>query len=112
MRPIIARRIPVTQVTFLVLALAGLWVFWIHREGLANLRVCGSIEPGGSRTALVRTFGSPARRQLNPAETRLTLFFRGPLYAAHPIRAVVNVRDDLVVEIDCGDGRVKTYDKY
>jgi hypothetical protein len=112
MRSILGRRISVTQVTFVVLVLAGLWVFWIHREGLANVRVCGSTEPGGSRSALVLTLGSPTTRQVNPTATRLTLFFRGPLYAAHPIRAVVNVRDDRVVEIDCGDGRVKIYDKY
>jgi len=42
----------------------------------------------------------------------VTLTFTSPLLAEKPIRAVVNVRDDVVMEIDCGDGRIKTYDKY
>jgi hypothetical protein len=49
---------------------------------------------------------------MNPAGTRLVLFFRSVLFAARPIRAVVNVRDDVVMEIDCGDGRLRIYDKY
>ena len=42
----------------------------------------------------------------------MVLTFTGPTFAEKPIRAVVSVRDDVVMEIDCGDGRIKTYDKY
>jgi len=42
----------------------------------------------------------------------VVLTFTSPLLDEKSIRAVVNVRDDVVMEIDCGDGRIKTYDKY
>jgi hypothetical protein len=94
-----------------VLGTAG-WTLWAERQGRANLRTCGAVEPGGSRTDLIQVLGAPTARALNPAGTRLVLSFRRPLFAANAIRAVINVRDDTVMEIDCGDGRIRTYDKY
>jgi hypothetical protein len=99
-------------VTLVSIVVSGAWVFEAHRQGLANLRLCGSMKPGGARDALLRAFGTPKAHSMNPAGTRLVLLFPSPLSAAHPIRAVVNVRDDLVVEIDCGDGRIRTTDQY
>ena len=96
----------------LVVVAGGLWGGWTHRQGLANLRTCGTFEPGGPRSELINTFGSPISRPANPAGTRIVLSFVSPLFAERPIRAVVNVRDDVVMEIDCGDGRIRTYDKY
>jgi hypothetical protein len=102
---------------FLTIALVSIVVcgagaFQLHRQGVANLRVCGSMLPEGTRDTLLRAFGTPTAHSINPAGTRLILFFRSPLFAAHPVRAVVNVRDDVVVEIDCGDGRIRTSDRY
>ncbi len=96
---------------FLVLVTAA-WVFRLHQQGLANLHGCRDIQPGGSRAELVQALGSPVAREINPARTRLVLFFGGPLFGSQSIRAVVNVRDDVVMEIDCGNGQVRTYDKY
>jgi len=84
----------------------------IYRLGQANLSVCGGIEPGGQRADLITTLSTPWSTTANPAGTRLVLIFPGALLPVKPIRAVVNVRDDVVMEIDCGDGRIKTYDKY
>jgi hypothetical protein len=96
----------------IIVLMAGVWVYRLDRQGVANLRSCGEIEPGGRRSDLVQSLGAPNAREMNPAGTRLVLFFRSVLFAARPIRAVVNVRDDVVMEIDCGDGRLRTYDKY
>lgn len=93
-------------------AIAGIWGFQTYRQGQANLRVCGGIEPGGQRSDLIKTLGVPTTTKANPAGTRLVLSFASPFFAEKPIRAVVNIRDDVVMEIDCGDGRIKTYDKY
>lgn len=93
-------------------ATAGLWGFRTYQQGQANLNACGGIEPGGQRSDLIKALGAPQAAKANPARTRLVLSFTGPLFADKPIRAVVNVRDDVVMEIDCGDGRIKTYDKY
>jgi len=95
-----------------VVALAGAWAWRTHQQGEANLRACGSLEPGGPRAELVQILGAPTTIKANQAKTRVTLTFTSPLLAEKPIRAVVNVRDDVVMEIDCGDGRIKTYDKY
>ena len=84
----------------------------IYRQGQANLSVCGGVEPGGQRSDLIKTLGTPWSIKANPAGTRLVLIFPGSLFPVQRIRAVVNVRDDVVMEIDCGDGRIKTYDKY
>jgi hypothetical protein len=92
--------------------LGGAWLFRIHQQGQANLKTCGGIEPGGRRSDLIQTLGEPRSTKANPARTRLVLTFTSPLLAYKPIRAVVNVRDDVVMEVDCGDGRIKTYDKY
>lgn len=92
--------------------IAGLLGVRAYQQGQANLNVCGGIEPGGRRSDLINALGAPQAAQANPARTRLVLSFAGPLFADKPIRAVVNVRDDVVMEIDCGDGRIKTYDKY
>jgi hypothetical protein len=108
----VSLRSAVTGVAVLTGVLGGLWVAWSHQQGLANLEACGTVQPGGRRTALIATFGTPRSRLVNPAGTRLVLSFRSPFFAERPIRAVVNVRDDVVMEIDCGDGRIKTYDKY
>jgi len=96
----------------IVVAIAGFLVFQTYRQGQANLSACGGIEPGGQRSALIKTLGAPHATKANPARTRLVLSFTSPLFSEKPIRAVVNVRDDVVVEIDCGDGRIKTFDKY
>jgi len=93
-------------------AMAGFWGVRAYRQGQANLNACGSIEPGGQRSDLIKTLGAPQSTTANPARTRLVLSFTSPLFAEKPIRAVVNVRDDVVMEVDCGDGRIKTYDKY
>jgi len=93
-------------------ALAGFWGVRTHQQGQANLNACGGLEPGGQRSDLINTLGAPWNTTANPARTRLVLSFRSPLFAEKSIRAVVNVRDDVVMEIDCGDGRIKTYDKY
>jgi hypothetical protein len=106
-----ARRAILVAMTLLI-AGAGVWTIHGHRQGLANLSLCGAIEPGGPRAALVQTFGKPRTIVLNLAKTRAVLIFTSPFFAERPIRAVVNVRDDIVMEIDCGDGRIKTYDKY
>jgi len=95
-----------------VVALAGAWAWRTHQQGEANLRACGSLEPGGPRAKIIQILGAPATIKANQAKTRVTLTFTSPLLAEKPIRAVVNVRDDVVMEIDCGDGRIKTYDKY
>jgi hypothetical protein len=96
----------------LIMVIAGAWLFRGHQEGQLHLQNCGRIELGGKRSELIKILGSPKGRQVNPAGTRLVLVFQSPLFARHPIRAVVNVRDDVVMEIDCGDGRIRTYDKY
>jgi len=95
-----------------VVALAGAWAWRMHQQGEANLEACGGLEPGGPRAELIQILGAPATIQANQAKTRVVLTFTSPLLAEKPIRAVVNVRDDVVMEIDCGDGRIKTYDKY
>ena len=95
-----------------VVALAGAWAWRTHQQGEANLRACGSLEPGGPRAKIIQILGAPATIKANQAKTRVTLTFTSPLLAEKPIRAVVNVRDDVVMEIDCGDGCIKTYDKY
>lgn len=92
--------------------LGGIWIVHAYRQGQANLKACGSIEPGGQRSELIQTLGGPRTTKANPAGTRLVLTFTSPLFADKPIQAVVNVRDDVVMEVDCGDGRIKTYDKY
>lgn len=96
----------------LSIAVCGAWAFQVHRQGLANLRLCGAMKPGSAREAVLRALGAPTSHIMNPAGTRVVLLFTSPLFSAHPIRAVVNVRDDKVVEIDCGDGRVRTSDEY
>ena len=95
-----------------VAALAGFWGVRTYQQGQANLSACGGIEPGGQRSDLIKTLGAPQSTTANPARTRLVLAFTSPFLSEKPIRAVVNVRDDVVMEIDCGDGRIKTYDKY
>lgn len=102
----------ITGVIILTVLLGGLWGAWSHQQGLANLEACGTVQPGGRRSVLIATFGAPQSRVVNPAGTRLVLFFRSPFFAERPIRAVVNIRDDVVMEVDCGDGRINTYDKY
>lgn len=92
--------------------LGGIGIVQTYRQGQANLKACGSLEPGGQRSDLIQTLGAPGTTRANPARTRLVLSFTSPLFADRPIQAVVNVRDDVVMEIDCGDGRIKTYDKY
>ena len=93
-------------------AIAGFWGVRTYQQGQANLNACGGIEPGGQRSDLIKVLGAPQTTGANPARTRLVLSFTSPFFAEKPIRAVVNVRDDVVMEIDCGDGRIKTYDKY
>jgi hypothetical protein len=88
------------------------WALLAEKQGRANLRVCTTVEPGGSRTALIQVLGPPTQREVNPAGTRLLLWFQRPLLMSDSIRAVINVRDDIVMEIDCGHGRIRTYDKY
>ena len=95
-----------------VVALAGAWTWRTHQQGEVNLKTCGGLEPGGHRANLVQILGAPTTITANQAKTRVMLTFTSPLLAEKPIRAVVNVRDDVVMEIDCGDGRIKTYDKY
>lgn len=95
-----------------VAAGTGAWGVRTYQHGQANLNACGGLEPGGRRPDLIKSLGAPQATQANPARTRLILSFTSPLFADKPIRAVVNVRDDVVMEIDCGDGRIKTYDKY
>jgi hypothetical protein len=95
-----------------VVVLAGAWIWRTHQHGEGNLKACGVLEPGGQRTNLVQALGAPTTIKANQAKTRVVLTFASPLLAEKPIRAVVNVRDDVVMEIDCGDGRIKTYDKY
>ncbi len=95
-----------------VVALAGAWLWRTHQQGEANLKACGSLEPGGQRADLVQILGAPTAIEANQAKTRVALTFPSPFLAEKPIRAVVSVRDDVVMEIDCGDGRIKTYDKY
>lgn len=102
----------VATVLIIIVVIAGAALFRVHREGAANLRSCGGIQPGGNRMDLVRTLGPPKDLKMNPARTRLVLFYQSPLFATRPIQVVVNVRDDVVMEIDCGDGRIRTYDKY
>ena len=98
----------------IILAIAGggVWVFRVHQQGMANLQACGITQPGGQRSELLKIFGAPRSREANAAGTRIALSFTSPFFAQRPIRAVVNVRDDVVMEIDCGDGRIQTYDKY
>jgi len=95
-----------------VVALAGVWIWRTHQQGEVNLTACGGLEPGGPRADLVQILGAATAITANQAKTRVVLTFTSPLLAEKPIRAVVNVRDDVVMEIDCGDGRIKTYDKY
>ncbi len=95
-----------------VVALAGAWVWRTHQLGEANLNACGGLEAGGQRADLIQILGAPTTIKANQAKTRVALTFTSPLLAEKPIRAVVNVRDDVVMEIECGDGRIKTYDKY
>ena len=95
-----------------VVAVAGAWAWRTHQQGEANLAACGGVEPGGSRADLIQILGAPTTIKANQAMTRVALTFTSPVLAEKPIRAVVNVRDDVVMEIDCGDGRIKTYDKY
>src|SRR5438093_13379688 len=94
-----------------VVALAGAWVWRTHQQGEVNLKVCGVLEPGGQRADLVRILGAPTTITANQAKTRVALTFTTPLLAEKPSRADVNVRDEVVMEIDRSDGRVKTYDK-
>jgi hypothetical protein len=96
----------------LLVALGGVWGYQSYQQGRANSRACGNYQPGGQRAELIKIFGSPKNREANAAGTRIVLIFAGPLFAERPIRAVVNVRDDVVMEIDCGDGRIQAYDKY
>jgi hypothetical protein len=96
----------------LVVGLGTVWAYQSYQLGRANLQACGRYQPGSQRADLIKTFGSPKGREANPTGTRVVLTFASPLFAERPIRAVVNVRDDVVVEIDCGDGRVQTHDKY
>ncbi len=105
-------RVLVVSVSLVLVLIVSIWVFRLHRQGQANLRSCGEIQPGGGRAELVQKLGSPTARELNPARTRLVLFFGGPVFSSRSIRAVVNVRDDVVMEIDCGNGQIRTYDKY
>jgi len=91
---------------------AGALSWHTHQQGQANRTLCGEIEPGGRRADLITTLGTPQNTQANPSRTRLVLVFTSPLFTEKPIQAVVNVRDDVVMEIDCGDGRIKTFDKY
>ena len=91
---------------------AAIWGVSVYRQGQVNLRACSDLEPGGQRSDLIQVLGVPWSTKANPAKTRLVLTFTSPLFADRPIRAVVNVRDDVVMEIDCSDGRIKTYDKY
>jgi hypothetical protein len=102
----------IVLISLFVMSVVGVWVFRLDRQGHANLRTCSKIQPGGGRAELVHTLGSPIASELNPARTRLVLLFGGPVFGSRSIRAVVNVRDDLVVEIDCGNGHIRTYDKY
>jgi len=95
-----------------LVALAGAWAWRTHQQGEANLDACGGLEPGGLRADLIQILGAPATIKANQGRTRVALTFTSPLLAEKPIRAIVNVRDDVVMEIDCGDGRIKTYDKY
>lgn len=95
-----------------MVVLGGVWGYQSYQQGHANLRACGNYQPGGQRAELIKTFGSPKSREANAAGTRIVFIFAGPLFAERPIRAVVNVRDDVVMEIDCGDGRIQAYDKY
>lgn len=92
--------------------ISGLLALRTHQHGQTNLSLCGEIEPGGRRPDLLAALGAPQATQANPSRTRLVLSFVSPLFTEKPIRAVVNVRDDVVMEIDCGDGRIKTFDKY
>jgi hypothetical protein len=91
---------------------AAAWAIHLHQQGLANLRACPTVEAGLPRASAVQAFGAPTHSSMNPAGTRLALFFRSPWFASKPIRAIVNVRDDVVMEVDCGDGRISTYEKY
>ena len=93
-------------------AIAGFLGLRAYQQGQANLNACGGIEPGGQRSDLINALGAPQATKANPARTRFVLSFASPLFTEKPIRAVVNVRDDVVMEIDCGDGRIKTFDKY
>src|SRR5881296_4216761 len=95
-----------------VVALAGTWAWRTHRQGEVNFDACGALDPGGPRADIIQVLGAPVAIKTNQAKTRVTLTFTSPLLAEKPIRAVVNVRDDVVMEIDCGDGCIKTYDKY
>ena len=105
-------RVLVVLVSFVPVLMMGVWILLLHRQGQANLRTCGEMQPGGTRTELVQKLGLPRARELNPAGSRLVLFFRGSVFGSRSIRAVVNVRDDVVMEIDCGNGQVRIYDKY
>ncbi len=108
---LLTRKLVITAAALFVL-LGGVWVYRTHQQGLANLEACGTFQPGGQRAELIKAFGSPKSREANSAGTRVVLSFLSPLLAQPPIRAVVNVRDDVVMEIDCGDGRIQTSDKY
>jgi len=90
----------------------AIWGVSVYRQGQANLRACGDLEPGGQRSDLIQVLGVPWSTKANPAKTRLILTFPGSLLPVKPLHAVVNVRDDVVMEVDCGDGRIKTHDKY
>src|SRR5207244_13182706 len=83
-----------------------------HQQGEANLAACGGVEPGGSRAEIIQILGAPTTIKANQAMTRVALTFTSPVLAEKPIRAVVNVREDVVMEIDCGDGRITTYEEY
>jgi hypothetical protein len=111
-RGITRPQVIILSVPLIIVLIAGAWLLRRYQEGHLHLQSCGRIEPGVMRSELIQVLGSPKGRQMNPAGTRLVLVFQSPLLAAHPIRAVVNVRDDVVMEIDCGDGRIRTYDKY
>jgi hypothetical protein len=95
-----------------VVALGAAWAWRLYQQGEGNLHACAGLEPGGQRAELIQVLGAPTTIKANQAQTRVALTFTSPLLAKKPIRAVVNVRDDVVMEIDCGDGRIKTYDKY
>ncbi len=67
-------RVWVVLVGLVLVFVVGAWVFRLDRQGQANLRSCGEIQPGGGRAELVQTLGTPIARELNPAGTRLVLF--------------------------------------
>jgi len=47
-------RISIVAAALIVVMIAGAWVYRLDRQGVANLRHCGEIEPGGRRADLVQ----------------------------------------------------------